>query len=138
MKKLSNYTLEEQLACINRCLSEMQSFGHVFEDNDKTTKHLLSRQTAIINELERRENEEWQWIEDKLNKTIVYDNGGETLDRYTVFTPDGAVYGMSETGGGFNQYIGDSKEVKKGKHLGVLLKSVPDGIKQSVLNRITQ
>jgi antirestriction protein len=71
-----------------------------------------------------------------LSKTIVYDNGGESYDRYTIFTPDGSVYGMSETAEGFNQYIGDSSEVEKGKHLGKKLRSVPKGIQGAVLDRM--
>jgi antirestriction protein len=71
-----------------------------------------------------------------LSKTIVYDNGGESYDRYTIFTPDGSVYGMSETAEGFNQYIGDSSEIEKGKHLGKKLRSVPKGIQGAVLDRM--
>jgi antirestriction protein len=71
-----------------------------------------------------------------LSKVVVYDNGGESFDRYTVFTPDGAVYGMSENAEGFNQYVGDSTEIKKGSHLGKKLKSVPEGIKKAVLARM--
>jgi hypothetical protein len=72
-----------------------------------------------------------------LSKSIVYDNGGESLDRYTIYTPDGSVYGMSETGGGFNQYVGESNEIPKGKHLGKRLKSVPKDIQSAVVERMT-
>jgi hypothetical protein len=58
MKKLSTYTLEEQLAFVNRTLDECHKFRHVIEDDDKTLLHLLKRQAAIITELERRENEQ--------------------------------------------------------------------------------
>jgi antirestriction protein len=71
-----------------------------------------------------------------LSKSIVYDNGGESYDRYTIFTPDGSVYGMSETAEGFNQYVGDSSEIEKGKHLGRKLRSVPKGIQSAVLDRM--
>jgi hypothetical protein len=71
-------------------------------------------------------------------KTIMYDNGGQTLDRYTIYTPDGNVYGMSETGAGFNQWLGEAHEIPKGKHLGKRLKVVPEGIKQAIQNRINQ
>jgi hypothetical protein len=74
--------------------------------------------------------------EDFLSKSIVYDNGGESLDRYTVYTPDGSVYGMSETGGGFNQYLGEADEIPQGKHLGKKLKSVPKEIEKAVLGRM--
>jgi hypothetical protein len=73
---------------------------------------------------------------DILAKTIVYDNNGESLDRYTVFTPDGSVYGMSQNAEGFNQYLGEKDEVRKGSHLGKKLTSVPENIKTAVLQRM--
>ena len=76
-----------------------------------------------------------------LKKTIVYDNNGDTFDRYTVFTPDGSVYGMSDnptSPQGFNQYLGDDTEVEKGEHLGRKLKSVPKSIEKAVLNRMEE
>jgi hypothetical protein len=73
---------------------------------------------------------------DKLKKVIVYDNGGESFDRYTVFTPDGSVFGMSYTASGFNLYLGNRTEIEKGKHLGKRLPSVPDNIKKAVLDRM--
>jgi hypothetical protein len=75
-------------------------------------------------------------MQDKLKQTIVYDNEGESFDRYTVFTPDGSVFGMSETASGFNLYLGDKTEIKKGRHLGKRLPSVPDNIKKAVLDRM--
>jgi hypothetical protein len=73
-----------------------------------------------------------------LKATVVYDNGGETLDRYTVFTPDSSVFGMSDSASGFNQYIGDDSEIEKGTHLGKRLKTVPKDIKSAVLNRMKE
>lgn len=75
--------------------------------------------------------------EDIISKTIVYDNP-DTLDRYTVFTPDGSVFGMSENAKGFNQYIGEDSEIQKGKHLGRKLKSVPTGIEWAILDRMKE
>lgn len=71
-----------------------------------------------------------------VEKTIVYDNGGKSLDRYTVFTPDGSVYGMSENASGFNQYIGEKYEIQKGSHLGKKLSSVPKEIEWAVIDRM--
>jgi hypothetical protein len=71
-----------------------------------------------------------------LDDVVVFDNGGESYDRYTVFIPSGAVYGMSEGADGFNMYIGDEGEVDKGSHLGVELDAVPDSIKYAVMGRI--
>jgi hypothetical protein len=59
------------------------------------------------------------------------------MDRYTVFTPDGSVFGMSETAQGFNQYVGESDEIPKGSHLGKKLKSVPKEIEWAVIDRMT-
>jgi len=74
----------------------------------------------------------------ELANVVVYDNGGESFDRYTIFTPDGSVYGMSENASGFNMYIGDDTEIEKGSHLGKKLKSVPEGIKKAVLDRMSE
>ena len=71
-----------------------------------------------------------------IDKSIVYDNGGESFDRYTIFTPDGSVYGMSENAKGFNQYLGENNEIPKGNHLGKKLKSVPKEIQWAVLERM--
>jgi len=71
-----------------------------------------------------------------VEKTIVYDNGGKTLDRYTVFTPDGSVYGMSENASGFNQYLGEKNEIPKGSHLGKKLNNVPKEIEWAVIDRM--
>lgn len=73
----------------------------------------------------------------ELDKVIVYDNGGKSFDRYTIFTPDGSVYGMSENATGFNLYVGDETEIPKGRHLGKRLKSVPDSIKKAVIDRMS-
>ncbi len=71
-----------------------------------------------------------------LSQSIVYDNGGESYDRYTIFTPDGSVFGMSEDAKGFNQFLGDHSEIEEGEHLGKKLKSVPKAIQNAVLNRM--
>ncbi len=76
-----------------------------------------------------------------IKEVIVYDNGGQSFDRYTIFTPDGSVYGMSDNAlmpNGFNQYLGDNTEVEKGSHLGKRLKSVPESIKVAVERRMSE
>lgn len=78
---------------------------------------------------------------ENLSKVKVYDNGGESFDRYTVFLPDGSVYGMSENAEGFNLYIGDTEpegNIRPGDHLGVLLPNVPEGIVWAVIQRMKQ
>jgi len=76
----------------------------------------------------------------------VYDNGGETCDRYSVIIryPDGyaALFGMSWDAKAFNQFCGemvDSKpypgQYEEGEHLGRRLARIPDAILGAVLGR---
>jgi hypothetical protein len=55
------------------------------------------------------------------NSILVYDNGGESFDRYTIVTPDNSVYGASDNPfhpQGFGQFVGDVPElVDKHSHL---------------------
>jgi hypothetical protein len=67
---------------------------------------------------------------------VVYDNGGETLDRYTIYTPAGDVFSMSENGLGVNLWIGSHADVPMGDHLGKRLKRVPEQIKNLVKQRL--
>jgi hypothetical protein len=76
-----------------------------------------------------------------IKDVIVYDNNGETNDRYTIFTPDGSVYGMSDIPNmpnGFNQYLGDNTEIEQGSHLGKKLNSVPKSIQKAIMNRMSE
>ena len=64
-------------------------------------------------------------------KLIVYDNGGETIDRFTVVCPDGSVFGMSENStspSGFNQFLGNMKEngYKSIGNAGNKIEEIPD------------
>ena len=68
---------------------------------------------------------------------VIYDNGGETLDRYTIFIGHD-VFGMSAEGTGFNQYIGDRSEIEEGDHLGIKLDHVPHGIQKAINERLKQ
>ena len=61
---------------------------------------------------------------------LVYDNQGETLDRYTVFHPDGSVYAMCSTGQSIDLYVGTSSEIPRGPHLGIQLTEIPNHIIQ--------
>jgi hypothetical protein len=95
----------------------------------------------LVNEgLIKKEEEEYK-TGGSIKDVIVYDNGGESFDRYTIFTPDGSVFGMSENAtmpNGFNMYIGEDTEIKKGSHLGKRLKSVPQSIEKAVMNRLNE
>jgi hypothetical protein len=70
---------------------------------------------------------------------LVYDNGGKTMDRYTIFVTysDGtkAVFGMSDNPDspqGFNQYVGDGRKEKPGSHLGRKLRKIPKKIQHAL------
>ena len=71
----------------------------------------------------------------KEESVVIYDNGGETLDRYTIFIGND-VYGMSAEGCGFNMYIGDRTEIAEGDHLGIMLDHIPHGIKNAINERL--
>lgn len=56
----------------------------------------------------------------------IYDNGGETFDRYTVVFPDGECLGIGDTGNvpnGFCMHVGSVKDghVHLGPHLGEII-----------------
>lgn len=72
-------------------------------------------------------------------KITVYDNGGETLDRYTVITPRG-VFGMSRDAlspQGFNMYLGERHEFRTGA-LGdiVTFESLDDDVQEAIRRRM--
>ncbi len=72
-------------------------------------------------------------------KTLrIFDNGGDTADRYTVIIGND-VFGMGDKPkdpGGFNQYSGDLSEFPKDlSHLGKELTSVPDNLKEAIAER---
>ena len=70
---------------------------------------------------------------------IIYDSKNY-CDRYTIFIED-AVFGMSDnplSPMGFNQFCGDTSEIKKGSHLGVKIeyKNLNEDVKKAIQNRI--
>jgi len=75
---------------------------------------------------------------EEASKVVVYDNGDETMDRYTVIIGND-VYTMSsnpDSPQGVNQYAGTvGSDVKVGKHLGKKLSSIPGSIKKAVQAR---
>lgn len=73
------------------------------------------------------------------SKVIVYDNGGKTADRYTVFVGD-SVYTMCDkplSPQGFNQYAGNTGEIKQGVHLGkkVKISDLSDDVQAAIRQR---
>lgn len=73
-----------------------------------------------------------------IDKCIIYKHE-EYFDCYTIFTPDGGVYGMSEnplSPMGFNNYIGDKEQYYHGKHLGKKIK--PSHLNEEVIKAIKE
>ncbi len=59
----------------------------------------------------------------------IYDNGGKTVDRYTMIMPDGEAWGFNENPyhpQGFGQYAGSLAGLHTFSHLGKPVKSVMD------------
>ena len=80
-----------------------------------------------------------------IEKTVViYDNNGETFDRYTVIIDNKDVFGMSENPGsaqGFNQWAGNvGKDIRIGSHLGKTIKitSVPKEVQKAIKDRMKE
>lgn len=66
----------------------------------------------------------------------IYDNGGETFDRYTVII-DGDVYGMSANPNspqGFNQYSGTLAELPMARSNGerITMESLPEEVQKAI------
>jgi hypothetical protein len=71
-----------------------------------------------------------------IDKCTIYKHE-EYFDCYTIFTPDGSVYGMSEqpySPMGFNNYIGEADEYHHGDHLGKIVQ--PTELNQEVIKAI--
>jgi hypothetical protein len=49
-------------------------------------------------------------LENNYRIRAVFDNGGETLDRFTIIFGNGEMLGLSETGAGFSQWCGNIVE----------------------------
>ena len=67
-----------------------------------------------------------------MRKVKIYDNGGKTIDRYTLITPEGDVFGFNENPyhpQGFCQYAGDfGNTLSSYRHLGkpIKLEDLPE------------
>jgi len=113
--------------------TSMQNLKPGFQGTVDEIIMLISKEEVVK---ETAEEEEKSIV--GLENVIVYDNGGESFDRYTVFIGDD-VYGMSHnptSPQGFNQWIGDTSEIKQEKHLGEKLDSIPSEIQDAVLTRM--
>ena len=77
----------------------------------------------------------------KQKKVIIYDNGGKTMDRYTVII-DKDAYGMNSAPlwpYGINQHVGEvGRNITLGKHLGkkVNINSLNPDVQKAIENRI--
>ena len=78
-----------------------------------------------------------------MRKTKIYDNGGKTIDCYTLITPDGSVFGFNDAPyhpQGFGQFCGDfGNTLSSYRHLGKLIKieDLPEDAQRFVKERIS-
>lgn len=90
------------------------------------------------------ESEEVKSEDAKHDSVRIYDNGGESVDRYTLVVDRGThsdFYGLGSdvSAGGFNQFLGtDQDGYREGAHLGKLiqLSDLPERVKKAALSRI--
>ena len=81
------------------------------------------------------------YITEATTKITVYDNGGKTMDRFTVVIGDD-VFGMSEdptSPQGFNQWAGIAgKDIRLGAHLGKIVKvtSLSKTLQKAIKDRL--
>lgn len=76
------------------------------------------------------------------SKVLVWDNEGETIDRYTIVTPDGGIFGMSSGGrcAAFDQFCGELtdlgyEDLENFDHCGKKLDIIPDEVFEGMLAR---
>ena len=137
-------------------------YREAIEERKLTDKELKRREEIAKNlddeDLKKRYGDDWKAVKmgiatnmakkESLNeakqKVMVYDNGGKSMDRYTVFityaTGETIAFGMSDnpmSPNGFNQYVGEvPREISPGKHQGKKLSRIPKEIEKAVKGRI--
>ena len=139
-------------------------YREAIEERKLTDKELKRREeiakTLDDEDLKKRYGDDWKAVKmgiatnmakkESLNeakqKVMVYDNGGKTIDRYTVFitytTGEIIAFGMSDnpmSPNGFNQYVGEvPREISPGKHQGKKLSRIPKEIEKAVKVRMKE
>lgn len=58
VRKLSDYELEERLACCSQLIGTMNEYRHVIDSGDRVYKEVENERSLIIEELDRRELED--------------------------------------------------------------------------------
>ncbi len=139
-------------------------YREAIEERKLTDKELKRREeiakTLDDEDLKKRYGDDWKAVKmgiatnmakkESLNeakqKVMVYDNGGKSMDRYTVFityaTGETIAFGMSDnpmSPNGFNQYVGEvPREISPGKHQGKKLSRIPKEIEKAVKVRMKE
>lgn len=78
-----------------------------------------------------------------MRKIRIYDNGGKSIDRYTLITPDGDVFGFNDAPyhpQGFGQFCGSfGNYLSSYRHLGkpIKLEALPEDAQRFVKERIS-
>lgn len=94
------------------------------------TNGTINKKSVIISGVEMALKNEIE------SKVLIYDNGGKTFDRYTIFLSTGEVFGMNTNGKEFNLFLGYENEFTDREHLGKKLESIPNELFFAVLQRI--
>ena len=139
-------------------------YREAIEERKLTDKELKRREEIAKNlddeDLKKRYGDDWKAVKmgiatnmakkESLNeakqKVVVYDNGGKSMDRYTVFityaTGETIAFGMSDnpmSPNGFNQFVGEvPREISPGKHQGKKLSRIPKEIERAVKVRMKE
>ena len=153
-----------ELATLELATEEDDEDDDEIEERKLTDKELKRREeiakTLDDEDLKKRYGDDWKAVKmgiatnmakkESLNeakqKVMVYDNGGKSIDRYTVFitytTGEIIAFGMSDnpmSPNGFNQYVGEvPREISPGKHQGKKLSRIPKEIEKAVKVRMKE
>ena len=106
---------------------------------------LEARKSQILKEMDNLEMQGFEQEypiepeqEDTMSKVQVYDNGGKTLDRYTVIIDNEDVYTMCHNPNsptGVNQYAGKLNELP-GAQMGKRINVIPAEVAEAIMDRL--
>ncbi len=95
----------------------------------------------VRNKIQHISDVKGESVQEAKSAVRVYDNGGKTIDRYTVVVDNGGhkdFYGLAKDPSAFNQFLGqDSDGFREGDHLGQLVSvdSLDPKTKEAALSR---
>lgn len=108
--------------------------GYVTTETREGSSVATESDPALVKFIPYRYGKNWSAVYPNLR---IYDNGGRSFDRYTVFFPEGYALGIGETGNvpnGFCQHV----EALEGSHLGerITLEALPIAVQRAIDNEL--